>query len=198
MISNRHGTARLKELLKAAYLAINGGDRGYAEFLARVESGARDKLKAELEAKLLDEPAPDFTLADLKGNTVSLTGLQGKVVVIDFWATWCEPCLSSFPGMKQTVNNFRKDPRVRFLFINSWEKVTDRKKNAADFLSANDYPFEVLLDSQDKVIADYQVEAIPTQFIIDGRGHIRFRNEGFQGDVEEQVEELAMMVGLIR
>jgi peroxiredoxin len=198
MISNRHGTARLKELLKAAYLAINGGDRGYAEFLARVESGARDKLKAELEAKLLDEPAPDFTLADLKGNTVSLSGLKGKVVVIDFWATWCEPCLSSFPGMKQTVNNFRKDPRVRFLFINSWERVTDRRKNAADFLSANHYPFEVLLDSQDKVIADYQVEAIPTQFIIDGRGHVRFRNEGFQGDVEEQVEELAMMVGLIR
>ena len=198
ILTARHGSARLKEILKESYVAKQGNAQGYAEFLAGIEAAAREKLRADLQSKLLDEPAPDFSLADLKGNIVSLAGLQGKVVVVDFWATWCEPCLNSFPGMAQAVTDFRSDPEVRFLFVNSWERVADRKQNAVDFLAAKKYPFEVLLDSQDKVIAAFQVEAIPTQFIIDGHGRIRFRNEGFSGNTEEQVEELALMIDLVR
>jgi len=198
ILAARHGSIRLKKMLKEAYLAKQGSAQGYPEFLAGIEAIAREKLRADLQSRLLDEPAPDFSLTDLKGNTVSRAGLKGKVVVVDFWATWCEPCLNSFPGMARIVNNFRSDPAVRFLFVNSWERVADRKQNAVDFLAAKKYPFEVLLDGQDKVIAAFQVEGIPTQFIIDGRGRIRFRNDGFSGNAEEQVEELAMMIDLVR
>jgi peroxiredoxin len=198
ILSERHGSSRLKEILKDAYSAEKGGARGFPEFLAEIEAIAREKLRADLQAKLLDEPAPDFSLASLKGDLVSLAGLRGRVVLVDFWASWCEPCLNSFPGMKRTMENFRNDRGVRFLFVNSWERVADRKRNAAEFMAAHDYPFEVLLDLQDKVIAAFQVEAIPTQFIIDGRGRVRFRNEGFPGNIEDQVEELAMMIDIVR
>ena len=198
ILAGRHGSAGLKGILREAYLARFGNAQGYAEYLAGIEALAREKLRAEFQARLRDEPAPDFTLADLQGKTVSLASLKGRVVVLDFWASWCEPCLNSFPGMKRMVEDFRNDPKIRFLFINSWERVADRQKNATDFLAAKKYPFEVLLDSQDKVIAAFQVEAIPTQFLIDGRGRIRFKNEGFAGDTAEQVEELAMMIDLIR
>src|SRR5690554_8083345 len=73
------------------------------------------------------EPAPDFTLEDLEGNTVSLKDLEGKVVVLDFWATWCAPCIKSFPAMQMAVNKYKDDPEVEFLFINTWEQRDEPK-----------------------------------------------------------------------
>jgi len=147
------------------------------------------------------EPAPNFTLQDLEGNSVSLKDLKGKVVVLDFWATWCAPCIESFPAMQMAVDKYKDDPEVEFLFINTWEQKEEPEEMVQQLMTRRRFNFRVLIDEKDPVskrnpvVESYDVIGIPTKFIIDAQGNIRNRVIGFKGgDPESQVQELASLI----
>lgn len=145
---------------------------------------------------MISLPAPAFSLLDLEGKPVSLEGLKGKIVVVDFWATWCGPCVSSFPAMQKAVIKYKDNPDVAFLFVNTWQQETDKRKNAADFINKKRYPFHVLMDEKDDVITDFKVSGIPTKFVINKEGIVRFKSVGFAGGDDGLVQELSMMIDL--
>lgn len=199
VISSGQADSEVKEKLPAIYTAAKGSDAGYAAFVAEQEAVMRKHIKEQVKKEILSEAAPAFTLKDLDGNTVSTADLKGKILVLDFWATWCGPCKRSFPAMQKTVNKYKDDPNVKFLFIDTWERVPDAATGVRKFIQDNNYTFQVLLDDKTTgVVGQFGVRGIPAKFIIDGAGNTRFKLTGFSGGDDAAVEELSAMIEMIR
>ncbi|MAT53993.1 MAG: hypothetical protein CMN32_05890 [Saprospirales bacterium] len=196
LIIEGKASEKMKEQHKRLFIANNTLETAYEKLAEQLQWRANAAMKEELKESMMNEPAPAFALKDLAGNTVSLESLKGKVVVLDFWATWCGPCKASFPGMQDAVNKFASSDEVVFLFVDTWERAEDKAKNAKDFIESKGYSFHVLLDEENKVVEDFGVSGIPTKFIIDKNGNIRFKSVGFGGDNDALVEELSLMIEL--
>jgi peroxiredoxin len=160
------------------------------------------KLKADLAQKMIKKPAPVFSLKDLDGKKVSLTDLRGKIVILDFWATWCTPCKTSFPGMQLAVKKFKNNPDVKFFFIDLWENGDYYAEDVRKFIKDSHYNFRVLLDEKlsgskyTKVGQLYNITAIPTKIVIDKTGNIRFTYTGNSGTPNKVLDEMTAMIEL--
>lgn len=106
-------------------------------------------------------PAVDFTLQTLEGEEVSLFDYEGKLVFLNFWATWCPPCRAEMPSMERVYNKLPSDSFV-ILAVN----VNEPKEDVQSFMDEHGYTFPILLDSDGKVSSIYQVEGIPTTWLI--------------------------------
>ena len=190
-------TTSLKNALRNWYAKQPGQNEAKADaYLADLEADIRASQRDELQQLLINEPAPAFSLTDLKGRTISSSALRGKVVVLDFWATWCVPCVASFPAMQQAQTKFQNDPNVRFLFVNTREGGPLQR--VYNFMEKHPYPFVVPIDDQQRVARAYKVQGIPTKVVIDMNGRVRYRHVGYSGDPETTVNELSLVVEMLK
>lgn len=119
-------------------------------------------------------PAPDFSLKDLRGNSISLAGYKGKVLVLNFWATWCPPCRAEIPDLIEVYGDM-KGKGVEILGLSVDPVAPDKLLDWVEKAGIN-YP--VAMATQE-IVQDYKPgNYIPSTIIIDKAGRIRYRNTG--------------------
>lgn len=181
--------------LKRLYIQKHASDTGFNDYLSHIKSTYIDKIQKELPHMEVKEEAPLFTLKNIKGEEISLAALKGKVVILDFWATWCGPCRASFPTMQELVNDYKKKgDDVAFLFISTGERGNRPDTVVMNYLKTTNYTFEVLLDLvTDNVANNYKINGLPTKLIIDRDGFIRFK-PGHRDDYYYMKKEMETMI----
>ncbi len=134
--------------------------------------------------KMVENSAPDFELNDLSGKTVTLEQFIGeKIVILEFWATWCGPCRMTMQAVHNTREKF-KNKGVEVLSVNQAENP----EKVRQFVETRDLKLWVLLDRDNEVSRAYGVMGIPTMFVIDKAGVVRARVVGFRPDLESALE----------
>jgi len=134
------------------------------------------------------EKAPDFTLVNIEGKNVSLSDYKGKVVIIDFWATWCGPCRRGIPDLIDLQNKYKDKLAVIGISLD----MANTKPKVPDFVNQMGINYPIVY-FDDKVINDYGgINAIPTTFIIDKNGNIVKKIVGLypKSEIEKQLTEL--------
>lgn len=175
---------KVMDQYKAAYIALKGSDAGFDAEVATSKDVAKKNERSKVKGSMIDKPSVDFALKALDGTTVKLSKLRGKVVVLDFWATWCGPCKASFPYLQKVYEKYKDNSQVMILAVNTWEhdKGEARETTVRKFIADNKYSFPVVFDED--FVSKYGVEGIPTKFILDKKGRVRFKDVGFSGGPE--------------
>ena len=139
------------------------------------------------DAEMVGKPAPDFAMRDVEGREYTLAGLKGKPVLLDFWATWCEPCRESMPHVQKLYELF-KDKGLVVLGVDTNEAADTARKYFED----NKYSFASLLGSGNDVIEKFSAHSIPRVVLIDKDGVVRYTHTGWGTgmDLTSEVKKL--------
>lgn len=113
--------------------------------------------------------APDFVLNDLSGTEYHLSNLQGNIIIVNVWASWCKPCQYEMPAMQEIYDKY-KDSGFILLAVNNTHQ--DNISDVIEFVRENNLTFPILLDEEGLVSTQYQVQALPSTFFIDRTGKI--------------------------
>jgi thiol-disulfide isomerase/thioredoxin len=145
-----------------------------------LRQSGRTVLAQRVVREMLNQPLIDGTFATPDGAPMKISDWKGKVVIIDYWATWCGPCRQSFPSLQKLYERYKTNPNVAFAVVNVWERSDDRAKTVRDFLKANaTLTFPMYIDEKDEVVRKYGVTGIPTKFYLGKDGRVQFKEVGF-------------------
>ena len=158
--------------------ALKKSETALAEDIARRKESFAAEEERKLVTNRLNQPAPAFALKDTTGKTWRLSDLAGKVVVLNYWATWCGPCVAEFPHYQKLVQEYATSQDVIFLAIST----DDDPEIVKPWLKEKGYDFTVLHDQGSSI--DYKVTGIPVTFMIAPDGKIAYRTVGFNGEAK--------------
>ncbi|WP_055108837.1 TlpA family protein disulfide reductase [Paenibacillus ihumii] len=134
--------------------------------IGTIIASSKDDKQTEKARLVIGKSAPDFEVTNTHGDKVALSDYRGKVVVLNFWASWCGPCVKEMPLINEVYQSDQADLAV--LFVNAGES----KGTVNEFLAENDFDFPVMIDVTGKVAGLYGIVGLPVTYIIDKQGNL--------------------------
>ena len=168
-------------VVTAAVLTACGPGSGES---AGARTGAETAESNETKHELSNNPAPSFSTESIDGKRISLDDLSGKVVLVDFWATWCEPCKKSFPKYQELYVKY-KASGLEIAAVS----VDDEKGGIPAFAKSHGAKFPVGWDNGKKIADQYKPENMPTAYVIDKNGVVKFVHKGYHDGEEKELEK---------
>ena len=203
-------TPEMLETLRKDYVKQHKNDKDFETYLASLKSQEKQQeLQKHLQETMINKDIELFAMEDLNGKKVDLSKMKGKIIVLDFWATWCAPCKASLPGMQMSVNKYKDDPNVAFFFISTMETAADFKEQIRKFMKEHNYTLHVLCDNvnpktkkrsavYDTYAKAFNFSGIPHKLIIDGNGKLRWSINGYMGSPSALAEEMNLMIEMLK
>lgn len=193
-------TAKLKE----AFLKQGKKETDFPAYIEQLKK----ENNSEEKIVLIDIPAPAIKVQGTDGKTKQLDLNSGKIIVIDFWATWCGPCKKAFPAMQQLVTNFKEDKQIEVYFISTQENHEGYKKAAVAYLKEKGLKIDTYFDlmpkggvtnteSFSKYAKIFKSSGIPRKVVIKN-GKIRFTSEGYSGNPGQLIDELTAVINALK
>jgi cytochrome c biogenesis protein CcmG, thiol:disulfide interchange protein DsbE len=180
VLPKRFGVALVLSLV--ALVGCGGGSEKGAKSAADESGGGGGHAE-------VGKAAPDLSIQTLNGKgKISLDSAQGKILIVDFWATWCAPCKASFPKLEELSK--KVGDKVEVVGIS----VDDEKTGVLEFAKENGATFAIGWDEGHAIAERWKVKNMPTTFIVDGSGKVRFIHAGYHdGETREMEKELASL-----
>lgn len=195
------GTPVTKSILRKLFIqnSLNSEEQ-FKAYYAEIRKDLYSRVLAKVRLDTITNQPVSFTLTDLQGNSIDLSHFKSKVVIIDFWATWCLPCIASFPVMKTVVEHFKKNEDVKFLFINTWEQGDYQRKaeKAGSLIAKQELPFLTLIDHDASAAQNFRIQTIPAHFVIDQNTNIRFTPKWYTFDADNIIDEVTAMLEVLK
>ena len=184
------------ELWSRAYVGKFGSADGiiyaYADLKAEIEKSRKTRLIEER----VKRPAPAFALRTLKDERVSLDGLKGQVVLINFWANWCGPCLDELPQLETLQRNLGQES-VEFLAVNLDTQDEEKREYLISGTKARLAPSLTYLMGNEEIQREFGIDNIPYTCIVDREGYIRYEKTGLSSDFKATIkDQLSWVIGL--
>lgn len=169
------------------------------QFVFAPNQSNKDNPSTEMESSVTNNtqmddtetiPAADFTVYAADGTAVNLSDFYGNPIVVNFWATWCPPCVSELPAFQDIYDEYGKD--VHFLMVNMTDGTEETVEGVTKFIDENEYSFPVYYDTEMDAALTYYITSIPRTLFIDAEGNIFYGHAGMMdySTLKEYMEQL--------
>lgn len=175
--------------MQTSFSGWKGGMDGWDDQWDAVKTHWKDEMMARLQKEIIRVKAHDFVknIVDLQGKPLGEDVIKNKIIIIDFWATWCVPCMQEMPYVQKAYEKYAAAGDVAFMIINSAAKNT--LQDAQGWWGNKRYSFPVYYNTDEQIGEKFGFNFIPAVYIIDKKGDIRFKTIGFEGpSIERKIE----------
>lgn len=140
---------------------------------------ATAKRFESLNNKQLNVSVKDIYLKTVSDKVIELADFEGRITIINFWASWCVPCQSTIPAIDEIYELYKNDPKVEFISINVWEQDDDSKKKIENFIDTYEAEYKIYYDETNTSMRNLSLGGLPSTIILDKKGLLRFKISGF-------------------